>query len=162
MKHIFLFGSIILCAALSLASTLVITQRSRNHNTQIEDTVVKAKVAAASGPNSQAIPYKIGGSMRSRIERILWIVIEPESFTRDKMVMLASQLNQDFPDERRIYAVFFDSETAARNYDPAGGSYPISKKLERGQYYLDRVRGRESINFSSQRGNSVDEIKITL
>jgi hypothetical protein len=140
----------------------VATQRSLNHNSRNEDIVAKEKATAEPSQNSQVVPYKISLSMRSLVSRILWIVVDPESFTRDKMSMLARQLNKDFPDEPRIYAVFFDSEIAARNYDPVGGTYYISKKLERGQYYLDRVKGRESINFSTQRGNPVDEIKITL
>lgn len=120
-----------------------------------------------SSPNTeiQSIKYKTMASMRTREKRsvlILWIVIEPTDFVRDRMLLLAHQLNQDFPNEQRIYAVIFDSEDWARHYNPAGGSYYISKKLERGEYNLDRLKGRESINYSSQRGNSVDEIKITV
>jgi hypothetical protein len=93
---------------------------------------------------------------------ILWIVIEPKDFTRDRMSMLAHQLNRDFPNESLINAVFFDSEETVRHYNPAGASYSISKELERGEYNLDRVKGRESINFSLQRGSPVNEIKIVL
>ena len=80
----------------------------------------------ALSPKIQSVTYRTVISMRTREKRsvlVLWIIIKPEDFLRDRMSMLARQLNQDFPDEQRIYAVFFDSEETARNYNPVGGSY---------------------------------------
>lgn len=162
-KRNVLLGSIVLSGLLAVISTLTAAQQSLSRETQTEGTT--ANTAPDPVPNLQAVTYKVSTFARIPAEHnklILLISTEPESFTRDKMLVLARQLNKDFPNEQRIYAVIFDSEAAVRNYDPAGGTYSMSKKLERGEYYLDRVKGRESINFSSRRGNPVDEIKITL
>jgi hypothetical protein len=159
-------GSLVLSGLLIMLTTLAVTrQQSHSRNTQSEDIIAMATAAPDSSPKLQGITYKIAASTVVRAKynkRIIWISIEPEDFTRDKMLLLARLINNDFPDEPRIYAVIFDSEITARNYNPAGGSYYVSKKLERGEYYLDRIKGRGQINFSSQRGNSVGEIKITL
>jgi hypothetical protein len=69
------------------------------------------------------------------------------------MIALCSQLRTDFSAEPKILAIIFDSETAARNYNPAGDSYFVSIKLERGEYELDRIKKREYLYFSTKRGN---------
>lgn len=132
-----------------------------------EERKGKSTVAAPElvDEGAAAADYKIARLIRSSNEGnkvYLDISIEPEYFVRDKMVSLARRLNEDFPSEPLIDTVIFDNETAARNYNPVGGSYSISKKLERGEYYLDRLRGQEYIKFSLKRGNPVDEIKIVL
>ncbi len=90
------------------------------------------------------------------------ISVGPQDFIRDRMISLARQLNRDYVDEPRLSAVIFDSERAARNYNPIGAGYEFYKKLERGAYYLDRVKGVEFIHFSTRRGKPADEIKINL
>jgi hypothetical protein len=163
MKGSVLLGCIVLTATLVMATTMTSERRqSRIMNTQSQDLVATTQATPTASPDSQAVTYKIGVALRSRIQRILWISIDPDNFTRDKMSALARQLNKDFPDEPRMYAVIFDSEDSERHYNPAGGSYYVSKRLERGEYYLDRAKGRESINFSSQRGKPVNEIEIVL
>lgn len=161
-----LLWSIALGVVVVIASVLAAAKwQSRGRAVQNENVGIEAKGTPDSSPTLQASMYKVSASFRApneRSERIILISIEPENFTRDKMLLLARQLNRDFPDEPRLYAVIFDSEIAARNYDPAGGSYSFSKKLERGEYDLDRVKGRERINFSTRRGNPVDEIKIVI
>jgi hypothetical protein len=167
MKRIVLLGSAALAAiVLIMAARLVITsQQSFNWSSEREYKVAKTAVTPDSGQKLQSVSYKKVTLMRVPREHnklILWISIEPETFVRTKMLMLARQLNKDFPDEPRIYVVIFDSEVAARNYDPAGGSYYISKQLERGEYFLDRVKGQEYINFSSQLGRPINEIAIPI
>jgi hypothetical protein len=158
-----LLGSIALSGLFVIAATSGGLQRQgRGRLTQNEGNSAQANVPSDSGLEVWTITYRVATRMRSPVELILEISVEPENFTRDKMFLLARQLNKDFPNESRIYAVIFDSESAARNYNPAGGTYSISKKLERGEYFLDRVKGRESINFSTRRGNPVDEIKVSI
>ena len=78
------------------------------------------------------------------------------------MIALSSQLKKDFANEPLLLAIIFDSETAARNYLPAGGSYDEAVKLERGQYELNRTSGHESIIYSTKRGNPITEVQIDL
>jgi hypothetical protein len=162
-KRSMLPESLVLIGVFIMGSIPGIVQRqSHSRIAQSADMSANPKYISDSSPTIPEVTYKVATSMRSRIELILEIVVKPEDFTHDKMVMLARQLNKDYLGESRMYAVIFDSEEAARNYNPAGGSYSISKKLERGEYFLDRIKGREYINFSSQRGKPVDEIKIIL
>lgn len=119
-----------LVVALIASATLIVTRRgSRNGGLKEVGMVGKNEPMRESSPKqSSAIRYKIARSMRVPLEQnklILDISVEPENFVRDKMVTLSSQLNYDFQNEERIYVVFFDSEIAARNYNPAGGSYSV-------------------------------------
>jgi hypothetical protein len=150
---------------------------SKYDNLQCNKSISNKKAEKAASPeNVSATPdsitqspspisYKAISSTRSSLEHnklIVLISTSPENFVRDRMLMLAHKLNQDFGSEPRVYAVLFDSEESAQYYNPAGGSYYVSKKLERGEYTLDRVKGTERITFSSERGKPANEIKITL
>lgn len=159
-----LLGGMVIGAAFAAATTAASWPVS-GPQTQGGDKASKSQVTSDPKQDVDGVAYKVSLSMRVRREHnklILLLSIGPENFTRDRMLMLARQLNNDFSGEARIYAVIFDSEAAARNYDPSGGSYYVSKKLERGEYYLDRVKGLESLNFSSRRGSPVNEMKLSL
>jgi hypothetical protein len=159
-------GSVVLVASLAVILTLVVIRLGNRSDDSRGRTPEKKEATPESTPQQSAvIAYKTVASMRIPLEhnkRILWISFEPGNFVRDQMIMLAHQLNQDFRDEPRIFVVIFDSEIAARNYNPAGGSYEVSKKLERGEYSLDRINGREYIQFSTARGKPITEVRIDL
>lgn len=93
---------------------------------------------------------------------VVLISISPQSFSRESMIRLAYQLNQDFKDEKRVHAAIFDSVEAAQNYNPIGGSFYVSKRLERGEYVINRSNGCEYINYSSARGKPIRENFITI
>jgi hypothetical protein len=109
--------------------------------------------------------YEKVGSMRGpegKNALVLLIAVGSDVFTRDAMTALARQLNQDFKDEEWIHAAIFDSAQAARNYQPVGGSYHLSKQLERGEYVINRITRCEYITYSSARGKPIRENLITI
>lgn len=61
------------------------------------------KVASTRGPKGQNM-------------LVLLIAVTPTDFTRDSMIRLAHQLNEDFKDEQWVHAAIFDSPTAAKTY----------------------------------------------
>jgi hypothetical protein len=125
-------------------------------------------IAATPGVNIEGPPgvnYKIARVIRSSNEKnkvYLDISVEPQYFIRDKMVFLARRLNQDFPNEPRLEATIFDDENIARNIKPIGAAYDLYKKVVRGEYHLNRIKGEEHIQFSTERGKPSDEIKVKL
>ena len=120
-----------------------------------------ATVAAQTKP----VEYKVVRTIDGRKEGAglyLFISIAPEDFSRERMTQLARQLNHDYPDEKKLDASIFDSETTALNVLPAGHEYTLFKKAERGLYHLDRAKGVESLHFSTKPGRPSNEIKLNL
>lgn len=109
--------------------------------------------------------YKLGKSLRSASEQnklYLFISVEPQNFTRAKMVTLAHQLKQDFPDEPRLLAIILDDENVARNSAGVANELELFQVAERGAYYLNRAEHDEYIEFSTERGKPPNEIRVKL
>ena len=114
---------------------------------------------------SQAVDYKVVRTIDGRKEGqglYLFISIAPEDFSRERLTQLARQLNNDYPNEKKLDASIFDSETTALNVLPAGPEYTLFKKAERGLYHLDRAKGVEYLHFSTKPGRPSNEIKLNL
>lgn len=92
----------------------------------------------------------------------VFISVNPEQIARKEMIALAHQLNLDFCKENRLYVRILDDYDIARNVVPAAHERSIFERAWRGEYYLDRAKGEEVINFSSAPGKAIDEVKITL
>lgn len=164
-KASILFSATLLTGALLVAMMVETMGHCDRYSPNAQSFEVKAIPVNASAQTISTIEYKVVTSMRSvkpHESLILWISTSPENFVRDKMILLAHQLNRDFSDEAVIHATIFDSEEDARHYNPAGGMYEISRELVRGEYRLDRVRHREDINFSRDRGESIMQVAIVM
>ena len=153
---------------LILVALLTLPETARNYGisnerpacTRSQDTLSKA----TSGQDEQAT-YKIGQSKRISSEPgeiYLILSLSPESFTRDQMVELAKRLNKDFHEEQKLSADIVDDEKLARTIIPAGDSYSVLVARQRGEYYLDRIKGYEYISFSTKRGRPANEIVVNL
>ena len=65
---------------------------------------------------------------------IIYISVDPQHFTRDKMVSVARHVNHDFPDEKRLSVTIFDDEETARKAIGAGPQYELFQEAKRGYY----------------------------
>ena len=113
----------------------------------------------------QPAGYKVWWTLRNgdELQQVFLIVsVEPRRFMKEEMLAIARRLNQDYADERRLTAILLDDEDTARNVMPMSTQYSIFQKAGRGVYQLDRVKGEEYIQFSTERGRRTDEIKVTL
>jgi hypothetical protein len=115
--------------------------------------------------NAKAPLYKIGrigysGPNRSR-KVFIFISIEPESFVRDNMLALARKLNEAYSWEKRVLVIILDDYDAVRRSSPINNR-ELYEEAKRGYYYIDRTTGEEYIQFSTERGKPLDEVKINL
>jgi hypothetical protein len=80
------------------------------------------------------------------------------------MILLAGELNERFHDEERISVWIFDAYRSARDFAPHPHSptYDRDNKSFRGYYSLDRISGKEYIQFSSAPSKPRNEIEIRL
>jgi hypothetical protein len=167
MKRLGLLG-IILLITVFVIIVMQVVKKTPHRSVRSHEVSSLANVSATPDSITQSpspISYHAISLTRASLDHnrlfvLIWTA--PENFVRDRMLVLANKLNQDYASESLVYAVLFDSEESVRNYNPAGGSYYVSKKLERGEYTLDRIKGKEQITFSSERGKPANEIKITL
>lgn len=94
--------------------------------------------------------------------RLAYVSLSPKHFDAEQLTMLAASLNTRFQTQSKLKAILFDDPVLARNYaygyfDPTG-----MEDEARGLYYLDRTIPEEYIQFSTVKGNPINEIKITL
>jgi hypothetical protein len=134
------------------------TQGPQNSRTR---TPEKCKVEDKE-PN--APEYKVGrawptGTKPSEI--YLLISIEPEEFTKPKIVALAHQLKKDFCKETRFGAIIFDDFKAARHVTYLSNTRDL-EKAQRGFYHIDRAKNEEYVQFSTARSKPRDEVRIDL
>lgn len=119
------------------------------------------------GVPQRAPKYLIGDSWRTEIKTPtldIQISIKPRYFNQKDMMALARQLKEDFCNEQRLFVFIFDSNSSARAFAPIPHSptYDRDFKALRGFYELDRVGGKEYIQFSSSRDKPRDEINIKI
>lgn len=128
----------------------------------LELTPMPEKCAAEEVSN--APEYKIGKvwpTGTKPVEKYLLISIQPDDFTKDKMIALARQLNRQFCKEKRFGVIVFDDYVAARYVTYLSITKDL-EKAQRGFYHIDRKKRSEYIQFSSARGKPLDEIRIDL
>jgi hypothetical protein len=97
--------------------------------------------------------------------RVLYLGVSPRHFNREDMVLLASELNQDFCNEPRLTVLIFSDYQAAKSLVftvERLPTYERDKAALRGGYDLDRVARTESVSFSPDPSKPRDEIRINL
>ena len=110
--------------------------------------------------------YKVVQSYNPRFApntRALRLVVKPKNFNRDYMLLLAKTIRRQFCTDVEISALIFDSERAANRMDE--GLFLMGKikvPAVRGLYTLANHGMQESIEYSTQRGNPTNEIRIKL
>ena len=152
-----------------IASALIIVMvtlgSALSHNRKERARKTRRLQVASSPGQTEPVNYKIGRQSSGPTppnELYLYVSIAPEYFIRGTMAQLARQLNKDFPRDQKIIATIFDDERNAQNGIPAGASFSLFMETERGQYYLDRVKGYEYIAFSTKRGRPASETILNL
>jgi hypothetical protein len=149
------------CACIvSLVFTFLSTLRAQEYPSHRvpEKCQVKAKE-----PN--APEYRVGKAWptgEKPVEVYLLISVEPEHFSKDKMIALAHQLKKDFCEETRFGVVIIFDEYRAARYVTYLSITRDLEKAQRGFYHLDRQKKQEYIQFSTNRGKPTDEVKIDL
>jgi hypothetical protein len=114
-------------------------------------------------PEPDAPEYRVGRALRhgeNLSQMFLVISVEPENFTKDKMIALTRQIKKDYCHETKFMVIFFDDYEAARRVL----FLDVTKRLEvarRGFYRFDSKK-EEYIRFSTARGRPLDEVKIDL
>jgi hypothetical protein len=91
----------------------------------------------------------------------LAVSIDARHFSRDEMVALARRIRQDFCHEQRLDVALLENYKAARAFVPTK-EIEWSQKHWRGDYFLDRESGEESISFSTAPGKPRSEVKVNL
>lgn len=143
--------------SLSLLSSTALCPLGRMRNNQILVTQNKQK----------KIDYRIGKTIRTTAGPpmlIVYISVKPERFNRQDMLLLARQLNDAFSTEQRVSIWLFDRYSSARDFvpHPHSPTYERDFKALRGHYDLDRVTGKETMQFSSAPNKPRNEIVIDL
>lgn len=93
---------------------------------------------------------------------IVVVSVDPKRFNREDMRVLASQLNQEFADTRKLKAGLLDDENIARLFASGRAEYSTYERAERGRYYLDRTTCQEYIQFSTRRQKRRTKVAIRL
>ena len=113
----------------------------------------------------QPVKYDVGRVIRNSNEPFdVYVVISIDSrnVVRDEMIKLARQLNQDFSDSQILVVDILDDAYIAHRYMPVANEYTIFNEARRGVYRINRVTYEEHIEFSTERGNRLDEVTIDL
>lgn len=90
------------------------------------------------------------------------VSVDPKRFNREDMSALASQLNQEFADKRKLKVGLLDNENTARLFASGRAEYSTYETAERGRYYLDRTMCQEYIQFSTRRQKPMTKLAIRL
>ena len=94
--------------------------------------------------------------------RLIFISLAPKLINQEDMLRIATSLNKRFQKYDKIKVILFDNPVLAKNY-ALGHIEPMGLETEaRGLYYLSRKTTEEYIQFSTQLGNSYNEVKISL
>jgi len=91
----------------------------------------------------------------------LAVSIHARSFSKDEIIVLAHRLKQDFCNEQRLNVAILDDYKAARAFSPTNEKQWFHNHW-RGQYLLDRVSGKEEINYSTAPAKPKDEVRLNL
>jgi hypothetical protein len=131
----------------------------------------KAKLKSGN-PAPQKVKYRIAKSYRTVTSQskeyqipptlVIFISIGSSNFNERDMTTLGKQLNNDFSFEPRLTVFIFSSYNDAKRFTPSEESsdYAKSWRAFRGSYHLDRDKGEEDINFSTDPGTP--QIRRTL
>lgn len=116
-----------------------------------------------------SIPKGIGGKYkRSFATRLatgktsIDVVIKPKHFTREYLLEFAKRIRAEYCNEKILHVSIFDNERAITG---AGYVWIITAgavEKRRGTYLLDRNTGEEAIEYGSEPGKPIDEIRIDL
>lgn len=168
MRKKFLIGVGLASILIVFGSAVVFKGRQTGVPDDVSEKSAPAQKGGTPEPADKAPTpalYKIGRTIKSESEQdnsIIYISVDPQHFTRDKMVSVARQLNHDFPDEKRLSVTIFDNEESARKAISIGNQHELFEEAKRGYYYLNRVKKKEYIEFSTKPERPANEIKVTL
>ena len=114
--------------------------------------------------NKNAPTYRIGYKARFKDEKLLvQISVAPKYFNRQHMLALAQRLNKDFRSEQKLIVIVCDEYKAAKSPSLMDTLLIPPRSLAlRGVYELERVSGKESIRFSTERDKPLDEVVADL
>jgi hypothetical protein len=125
----------------------------------------QTKHPTESTDNPEAPPYKTGRVTHSAPnyppETAIFISIEPKYFTRADMQALAGELDRAYSAEKRFVVIFLDDYDALIHTSPIHNTRAYLA-ARRGYYRNDRTTGEEFIQFSTERGKPIDEVKLNL
>jgi hypothetical protein len=93
---------------------------------------------------------------------IIFVTLDTKAFNRGDMRVLASQLKEQFAHRRRLRAALFDDPVPVRLMTEGKLEYPEFAKAQRGLYYLDRIKGKEYVEFLSERQKPGSRVTIRL
>ena len=129
-------------------------------NAQTPDTPDKCKVPA--GTKGKYKTISAGKSLPPESITGLRVFVAPKYFTRDKMTEIVAKLKSEYCHEEHLSVVFFDDADVARISRVVVDKLVGNSKVPeiRGFYSLNRETGKESLSFSTKRGNATDEIQI--
>lgn len=91
---------------------------------------------------------------------IIYVTIDQRHFNSHDMRTLAIQLNREFAKQSRLRVALFDDDLIPQLMVKGGVQLSDFHKAQRGQYYLDRPRCKEYIEFSSRKSGPRNEIVI--
>jgi hypothetical protein len=96
---------------------------------------------------------------------VLHISVNTKYFNSKDMMALVRRLNKDFCEETRLGVFIFDYHPAAESYagiELDNPTYTRDKEALRSFYSLDRTAHEEYVIFSTKRGRSINENRITI
>jgi hypothetical protein len=133
--------------------------------TSLSSFAQEKEVNKCSVPKSNGGKYKIASESRlvgKSGEIILEIVIKPKNFTKEYMTEAAKRIRAEYCNDDVLYVSIFDSEKAIRGWhlDWMESKGKIDRR--RGVYLLNKRTEEEIIEFSTQPGNPINEVKLTL
>lgn len=91
---------------------------------------------------------------------IVYVTVDPKNFNHQDMNSLASKLNRGLGKQRRLKAALFDDNFIPQLMVKGGVQLSDFYKAQRGLYYLDRIKCREYIQFSTKKGRPRNEVTI--
>lgn len=91
---------------------------------------------------------------------IIYVTVDPKNFNRQDMNAVASKLNREFGNQTRLKAAVFDDDFIPQLMVKGGVQLSDFYKAQRGLYYLDRIKCREYIQFSTKKGRPRNEVTI--
>ena len=78
---------------------------------------------------------------------VVVVSINPDHFNRDDMTALAAKLNEEFAQKQKLKVGLLDDANAARLFVTGRLERSDFNRAQKGLYYLDRTKCKESIQF---------------
>jgi hypothetical protein len=91
---------------------------------------------------------------------IVVISVNPKSFNREAMTLLAAKLNGEFAQKQKLKVGLLDDANSARLFVSGHLELPDLNRAQKGLYYLDRIKCKEYIQFGARNNSRNETIRL--